>query len=686
VNCFKITAMVAALASASAQAVWCNFKDLECLKGYILPGNTADTSVREWAPISGSVKGYGKKIEVKFKLDSQSMQTLGYTNSWYDIRNFAFQAGFAFEVDISEASGGSSLRFDRSKIRHSTSLKAAGASLDTDLFDSINKNGNAIGLIIQDARYLQAGEEYYVAFFLQDPIPPEGASINLSFQISANTKMLQALTPRGLLLPDFILGGYADKYDTFALEGESYKKDGWKVYPDGRQGLCWSNKSASAACPDPTTPPTAPPEPPNVVNAVRIAPPRPFGTTVLPTSAPPIVVSYPDFLVKKLSLHTPWGPESYKYGMMESINTKAQSGNTGEGSCLAGESSTIIGHFYLSKGYKEDAHGDWRKVDSTETKCSNLKPGDTNTETKNTVISDWITTPGIYNVVYCIDHPKTEQNNGGDHAEKHESNNCSTEAVFEVTGNSYENTTNIDLVASQLQFRGTPPVYAADSIRLGAWITNAGTQGLYTDIRSSYGLSCNGSPQIQLADDGTEAKLLGPGMNAWEEILSPATLPNVSGSCVATFCADHAYMVNEVNKANNCTSLGFNLLPRTNLPDLITHSAGIAGGKTRVKAGDKIVPAFYTQNIGNTRPSVTTQALFQYRGPQTGNLWVNLATEVNEAKYLDPGKQRRGEWSNGFRISTRGLYQFQICADYLLQQPEISESNNCSVSGWFEVY
>jgi hypothetical protein len=406
---------------------------------------------------------------------------------------------------------------------------------------------------------------------------------------------------------------------------------------------------------------------------------RPIAGALVPTPKP-------DFVVKDVWLTTPWGPEVYKYGLLESINTKAQSGNTGEGSCLAGEKDTIIGHFYLSQGYKEDAHGDWRKVDSTETQCSNLKPGDTNTETKNTVISDWITTPGIYNIVYCIDHPKTEQNNGGDHAEKHESNNCSTEAVFEVTGNSYENTTNIDLVASQLQFRGTPPVYAADSIRLGAWITNAGTQGLYTDIRSSYGVSCNGSPQIQLADDGTEANLLGPGMNAWEEILSPATLPNVSGSCVATFCADSLGYINEVNKANNCTSLGFNLLPRTNLPDLITHSAGIAGGKTRVKAGDKIVPAFYTQNIGNTRPSVTTQALFQYRGPQTGNLWVNLATEANEAKYLDPGKQRRGEWSNGFRISTRGLYQFQICADYLLQQPEISESNNCSVSGWFEVY
>jgi murein DD-endopeptidase MepM/ murein hydrolase activator NlpD len=124
----------------------------------------------------------------------------------------------------------------------------------------------------------------------------------------------------------------------------------------------------------------------------------------------------PDFITKKVWLQTPWGTETYKFGMNESFDTKAQSANIGDGSCLSGEIDTITGHFYLSKGYKEDPHsgdGAWRRVDSTITQCDNLKQGDTHTETKNTVIREWITNPGIYNIVYCIDHPQDDHNNGG---------------------------------------------------------------------------------------------------------------------------------------------------------------------------------------------------------------------------------------------------------------------------------
>lgn len=158
------------------------------------------------------------------------------------------------------------------------------------------------------------------------------------------------------------------------------------------------------------------------------------GTEIIPegVAAPPP----PDFVVKRVWLTDATGAERYTYGLSESFNTKAQAKNDGTGSCLSGEVSTITGHFYLSKGYKEDPHsgtGAWRRIDSTTTQCSNLGPGVTNTETKNTVINQWITEPGIYNIVYCIDHPLDDHNNGGQHQEKYESNNCSTEAVFTVT-------------------------------------------------------------------------------------------------------------------------------------------------------------------------------------------------------------------------------------------------------------
>lgn len=196
------------------------------------------------------------------------------------------------------------------------------------------------------------------------------------------------------------------------------------------------------------------------------------GTWTDATDSP--IHNLPDFIVQKLWLVTPWGDEIYKYGMQESFDTKAQSKNIGDGNCVRGEIDTITGHFYLSHGYKEDVHsgnGAWRRIDSTTTQCNNLKQGDTHTETKNTVISQWITEPGIYNIVFCIDHPRDNYNNGGDHREKHESNNCSTEAVFEVTAHPTENhdARFVDFVTSDIHFRqsailcGRPSPIRSDS-------------------------------------------------------------------------------------------------------------------------------------------------------------------------------------------------------------------------------
>ncbi len=144
----------------------------------------------------------------------------------------------------------------------------------------------------------------------------------------------------------------------------------------------------------------------------------------------------PDFYVKKFWLETPGGTEKYTYSLGDTIITKARFKNIGEGSC----SGDITGHFYLSNGYDEDPHsgdGHWRRINASTTHCSNLEPGETHTETETTIISEWITEPGVYNIVACIDHPQDDHNNGGDYAEEHESNNCSTEAVFTVNGYSW---------------------------------------------------------------------------------------------------------------------------------------------------------------------------------------------------------------------------------------------------------
>lgn len=290
----------------------------------------------------------------------------------------------------------------------------------------------------------------------------------------------------------------------------------------------------------------------------------------------------PDFITRKTWLTTPWGTEAYVYGMNESIDTHAQSENIGDGNCTG----DITGHFYLSKGYKEDSHsGDdaWQRVDSTTTHCSNLNPGNTHTEMKNTVIGEWISEPGIYNIVYCIDHPQDDHNNGGDYPEKHESNNCSTEAVFEVTSNAYENAQDINLTISSLQILTANPVPSNGQMRLGMSIRNIGTETPISGIRSNY-LICDGAGNncAQVADDGTEAGELIPNRDQWEETLSSFTAPSASGKYIAKACADYQGAVAETNEGDNCRDLTFHVYASG--PNLIISGVGIKQNPVYVNA------------------------------------------------------------------------------------------------------
>lgn len=349
----------------------------------------------------------------------------------------------------------------------------------------------------------------------------------------------------------------------------------------------------------------------------------------------------PDFVVKRIWLQTPWGTEVYKFGLGESFDTKAQAANIGDGSCptRAEEPTNITGHIYLSKGYKEDPHsgdGAWRRIDSTTTRCDNLKPGDTNTETKNTKISDWVTEPGIYNVVYCIDHPLDDHNNGGEHREKHESNNCSTEAVFEVTANQIENVPNVDFVVSGLTVLQAP-VYAGDYIRLGAWIKNQGTVNATADTRGSYTVSCNGAPATMLTDDGTTAGTLTAGASAWEEILTPVLMPNVSGTCTLTFTADYLGSQVETDETNNNQSITLTLLPRA-APNLVITRFEDKVGCCTTNTGAAPKPRIWIRNDGSVAPGANVSVVYQVSSPvATGGLYQVIGYGTIEPRELAPG-------------------------------------------------
>lgn len=383
-----------------------------------------------------------------------------------------------------------------------------------------------------------------------------------------------------------------------------------------------------------------------------------FGTETEATDDQP---DPPDFVVKKVWLQTPWGVEAYKFGLGENFDTKAQSKNDGDGPCLPGEPTTITGHFYLSKGYKEDVHsgdGAWRRVDSTTTQCSNLLPGDTHTETKNTVISQWITTPGIYNIVYCIDHPLDDHNNGGEHREKHESNNCSTEAVFEVTANQIENVPNVDLTVSGFTVLQAP-VYAGDFIRLGAWVTNSGTVNATSDIRSRYGVSCNGAPETMLTDDGTMASTLTAGASAWEEILTPVQMPNVVGTCTLTFTADYLGAQAETDETNNSTSLTVTLALRP-APRLVITQFRDESGCCTTNTGSRIKPDIWVRNDGPVAPGANVTVIYHISSPvATGGAYALIGYGSIRPDELPSGKTDEDYMDTIWYIPKTSAWKYQ---------------------------
>jgi len=115
--------------------------------------------------------------------------------------------------------------------------------------------------------------------------------------------------------------------------------------------------------------------------------------------------------------------------------------------------------FLASKGEKEDPHnsdGDsliegngWEKIGTANIKSYHLKVGMTKGERTPesgvfVVDETFFPEPGKYNIVACADRTRVENNEGGEVVEIHESNNCTTEAVFTVFARNYPPVGNIE--------------------------------------------------------------------------------------------------------------------------------------------------------------------------------------------------------------------------------------------------
>lgn len=144
----------------------------------------------------------------------------------------------------------------------------------------------------------------------------------------------------------------------------------------------------------------------------------------------------PDFTEISLKLMDSDGSERYSYYLFDDkIEMHYWSTNIGEAD-WAGTAESINVRFYLSKGYKARTSADDRvRIGTENIKKGNLNVGDIKHEWMTFDLNEYFSNgylqdDHIYNIAVCIDRPNDTDKDEGEVAEMHESNNCTSGAVF----------------------------------------------------------------------------------------------------------------------------------------------------------------------------------------------------------------------------------------------------------------
>lgn len=376
-----------------------------------------------------------------------------------------------------------------------------------------------------------------------------------------------------------------------------------------------------------------------------------------------LMTGFPDFITQSVKLYDTSGIERYSYLQTETIRIHSITENIGDAD-WSGDRDDMYVMALISNGYKEDSHSEWRKVGMEQIQRGNINVGDHKDEyfTVNlrTLNNGLALSPGIYNFVICSDRKEVNNNGDGEVPEKHESNNCSTEAVFEVTRDPSYTSPLPDFTVHSFRFL-QPPYYAADPVRFAGSIKNQGTIRPATGIRSSYSISCNGGPWQYLTDDGTDANQLDPGESAPEENKSLVYLPNTSGNCTAWMCADSQNAVHESNEANNCQDLNFTLPPRP-AANLSFYKFQDEEGCCTTNTGDRIKPHSYVHNSGSAAPSYPyPRVIYHISSPiATGGTYIHIGSGSFRMTDLPPnGTDDEHMDGNGWPIPKTNAWKNQ---------------------------
>lgn len=249
----------------------------------------------------------------------------------------------------------------------------------------------------------------------------------------------------------------------------------------------------------------------------------------------------PDFVVSSLKLKNSGGSERYEFDPGQNIQMEAVIKNTGD----ADSPRDIDVRFYLSDGYKKDSSGDRVRVGTENIRDYNLEKGESKTETAT---FDAPNKPGkVFNIIACAD-------GGNDVAEKYESNNCSTEAVFRING-----PFNF-IIQSLVLGGGKTSLGIGEPFRIDVIAKNTGDDAP-TDTKVGYyisGGSIGTTPVLIGTDNIKEANFKAGALKP--ETLDLTVAPKTPGMYTFTACADFGNKVKEENENDNCLSVNVQVL------------------------------------------------------------------------------------------------------------------------------
>jgi CARDB len=292
-------------------------------------------------------------------------------------------------------------------------------------------------------------------------------------------------------------------------------------------------------------------------NGVRVADLNGSGIATHETESPN--PGKPDFVVIRNWLETVGGVEQYVFSKNDEIKMKGQFKNVGDGEIP--NDATIHSRVYLSKGYKEDSHNEWIRVGTDETRGDSLDIGETHTETEGLKLWEYSEIiPGkTYNIVWCIDRIADQNNGSGDWIEKHESNNCSTEAVFTVSGSFNFHITSLALGG------GKTNLNVGETFSVDATAHNAGDSAP-RDTRVGYFLSGGDiQGEMLIGTDAIKEEDFTAGISK-SETLNSVVAPITAGAYVLHACTDYDNRVQETNEGDNCMSISVSVV-NPSVPD-----------------------------------------------------------------------------------------------------------------------